>query len=79
MRRGEVDDAADDEQVLLTIAASRFECDAVTSLLRSCGIRVCQGPGGGPRPPVDDNCVYVRRADLATATALMDAPVAWPD
>ncbi len=64
--------------VLLTVASSRFECDTITALLRSYGIPVVQGPAAGARPFLDDNSVYVRRADLADARELMEAPVDWP-
>ena len=65
--------------VLLTVAASRFECDAVAALLASCDIAVLQGPGDGLRPPIEDNSVYVRASDLDLARELLAAPVDWPE
>jgi hypothetical protein len=66
-------------QVLLTIAGSRFECDAIVALLESCELQVLRGARDGRGGVVDDNCIYVRAADLDLARELLTAPVELPD
>ena len=74
------DGSTDDEVVVLTICASRFEADAMVALLSSYDIRVLLGPAAGGRGAsgLDDNCVYVRASDAAEAAEIVNAPVRWP-